>query len=89
MISSVIARLSAEPCSHAATIDQIAAHPNMETGELIDNRLLPITIDSPNKHEMENMTRWLQARDAVEFVDVVFVHFEDDEELETGRIDSN
>jgi hypothetical protein len=27
---------------------------------------------------MENTTRWLQSLDGVEFVDVVFVHFENE-----------
>lgn len=78
MISSVIAKLTQVETTQATTRLEIAEHPHLEVGELIENRLLPITIDAPNRQEMESTTRWLQSRVGVEFVDVVFVHFEDE-----------
>jgi hypothetical protein len=88
MISSVIAKLSPGESDLKKTLDEIAAHPDLEVGALIDNRLLPVTIDSTGKQAMENTTRWLQARDGVEFIDVVFVHF-GDEQPQTSRTNDN
>ena len=77
MISSVIAKLAQGKTDLETTVNEIAAHPHLDVGELIDNRMLPVTIDAAGNQETEAMTRWLQSREGVEFVDVVFVHFED------------
>lgn len=78
MISSVIAKLVQVEGMLGTTVQEIADHPGLEVGEIIENRLLPITIDAPSREETESTTRWLQALDGVEMVDVVFVHFEDE-----------
>lgn len=78
MISSVIARLAQVEATPGTTVREIANHPQLDVGELIEKHLLPITIDAPTRQEMESTTRWLQSREGVEFVDVVFVHFEDE-----------
>lgn len=77
MISSVIAKLTQAEPTLGTTVQEIASHPHLEVGELIEKRLLPVTIDAPDHEEMESTTRWLQSLEGVEFVDVVFVHFED------------
>ena len=77
MISSVIAKLNRQSPSLSQTIHQIAQRSGLEIGELVDHRLLPLTIDLPGNVETENTTRWLQSLPDVEFVDVVFVHFEE------------
>ena len=83
MISSVIAKLA--PPDLEQTIQEIVAHPMFEAGELIDQRSLPITIEAADGCEMENATRWLQGLSGVEFVDVVFVHLEDNETHDLPR----
>lgn len=77
MISSVIVKLTSNRCDVEQTIKEIAAHPGIEAGNLIDSRLLPITIDAASKEEMEQTTRWLENLENTDFVDVVFIHFED------------
>ena len=76
MISSVIAKFRPGQTELAGIVDEISAHPNLEVGALIDDRMLPITIDAADNCETETVTQWLQGREGVEFVDVVFVHFE-------------
>lgn len=78
MISSVIAKLVQVESMLGTTVEEIARHPNLEVGDLIDSRMLPITIDAPSREETEATTRWLQSRAGVDMIDVVFVHFEDD-----------
>lgn len=80
MISSVIAKLNTEFGSLEKTLEEISSHPDMETGALVDDRLLPVTIESNGRNEMEELTRWLQSREGIAHVDVVFVHFEEDDE---------
>ena len=76
MISSVIAKLTRDETKLGTTVQEIENHPHLQVGELIENRLLPITIEASNREETETTTRWLQSRSGVEMVDVVFVHFE-------------
>ncbi len=77
MISSVIAKLNCDRVAAQRVIEEITSHPELSVGELIDGRMLPITIDSHDNVEMETTTRWILAVDGVIFVDVVFVHFEE------------
>ncbi|MFT5303488.1 MAG: nitrate reductase NapAB chaperone NapD [Mariniblastus sp.] len=77
MISSLIARLNVDARPLAATISEIESQPGIEIGELVDNRLLPVTLESPGSHEMENTTRLIQSLTGVDFVDVVYVHFDE------------
>ncbi len=78
MISSVIVRLSATLSADLFTniVESINRRSGMDVGELIDDRLLPLTIESTTNQEMEDTTRWLQSLKGVEIVDVVFVCFE-------------
>ena len=89
MISSVIAKLFPGESNLEETLHEIAAHPDLDVGALIDNRLLPITIDSQSKQSMEDTARWLQSRKRVEFVDVVFVHFGDEHDDRISQTNVN
>lgn len=85
MISSVIAKF-AQPGAHVGVaIQEIAAHPQLEVGDLVDGTLLPVTIDAASQAETESTTQWLQSLDAVDFVDVVYVHFEDESPIGTNQ----
>ncbi len=79
MISSVIAKLSGDRDSLNRVLARIAAHSAVEAGELIDHRMLPITIETDDNLGMEETTRWLQSLDGVDFVDVVYVHLTSDD----------
>ena len=76
MIASVIAKLVGEKDVRDQAVSDIASHPAMESGQLTEDRLLPVTIDTASEGEMQTVTRWLQSLDGVGFVDVVYVHFE-------------
>lgn len=77
MISSVIARLIPSDVDAKECIAEIAARPELDVGELMDGRLLPITIDAENQQNMRAVTEWIQDRPYVGAVDIVFVHFEE------------
>lgn len=79
MISSVIAKLDCGPVNAEQTLKAIASHPRLEMGELIDGRMLPVTIEAEGNQETEEITRWMLSLEKIAFVDVVFVHFEDND----------
>ena len=87
MIAGVIAQLnSLDPSSIADTIQEIESHPQLDSGNLTSQNRLPVTIDSPDQYDLEAATDWLRSRRCVDFVDVVFVHFDNQEteDQETG-----
>ncbi|MFT4558086.1 MAG: nitrate reductase NapAB chaperone NapD [Porticoccaceae bacterium] len=81
MIASVVATLE-EGSGHVQHVaDHFADEPSIEIGDVgHDARRVPITIDSPAPDALEETTKRLQECPGVAFVDVVFVHFEDESE---------
>lgn len=77
MISSVIAKLNTK-ATPEQTRSEISDHPDLQVGELVDSRMLPVVIETDGRHEMESVTCWLQQRCGVDFIDVVFVHLENE-----------
>ena len=78
MIASVVATLTDDVQQSQSTLDDIVARPEIEIGEVNPTeRRIPLTIDSPDRNDVESVTRWLQEQPGVVFVDVVFVHFEE------------
>lgn len=63
------------------TLKRVTALSGVEIGTVTDgvNRF-PITVDSPEPNALEEITRSIQECPGVAFVDVVFVHFENDSE---------
>ncbi len=82
MISSVIAKLNCDDATCQHTMSQIESHAALDLGKLVDGRSLPITIEAAGNQETEEITRWIMSLDGVDFVDVVFVHMEDDDSME-------
>lgn len=79
MIASVVVSLDVDKQLQQKTLAEISARPDMELG-MIDaatNRL-PVTIESLNRREMGDATEWLKTLQGALFVDVVFVHFEEE-----------
>lgn len=85
MISSVIAKLNCASEKCLQLIDELAAHPAIEVGDIVGGHSLPATIDASGNRETEEITRWMLGLDGVAFVDVVCVHFEEDDEHITTR----
>lgn len=79
MISSVIAKLNCDEQTRREVIQRISRHSSLEVGELIEETSLPISIESSGNQETEELTRWIMSLEGVDFVDVVYVHFEDDD----------
>ena len=48
----------------------------LDVGELLDSRLLPITIEATNHEKTEVATRWIQELTGVAQVDVTIVSWE-------------
>jgi len=74
MIASVVATLApGRPLQ--GVVNEIASSTQVETGA-VNGQRLPLTIEADDNRTIEDITRWIQDRDGVLFVDVVFVHFE-------------
>lgn len=80
MISSVIAKLNCDTKECMQLTEKLSAHPALEVGEIVGGHSLPITIDTSGNQETEAITRWMLQQDGISFVDVVFVHFEEEDE---------
>lgn len=81
MIASVVATLEEDGGHVQHVADEFADEPSVEIGDVgHDARRVPITIDSPAPNALEEVTRRLQDCRGVAFVDVVFVHFDDESE---------
>ena len=79
MIASVVATLAEVGGDFQRIVDEFAAVPGVEIGDVgHDARRVPMIIESPGSSALEEVTRRLQECVGVAFVDVVFVHFEDE-----------
>ena len=90
MIASVVATLEGSEIDLPGFIEEISKIPCVEVGHTGTNpRRVPITIDSSDPDSLEETTRRLQETRGVSFVDVVFVHFEEESDsttaTETGK----
>lgn len=79
MIASVVVTLVHHAEDRQAAIDEISRIECVEIGD-VSRRVhrLPVMIDSPDPSALEEITRRLQECRGVAFVDVVFVHFENE-----------
>jgi len=79
MIASVVVTLDNCDDHFQSSVDEISRIPGVELGDTARGALrLPAMIDSPDPNALEDITRRLQEIRGVAFVDVVFVHFEDE-----------
>ncbi len=81
MIASVVVTLS--PGTAESVCKRLASRPGIELGEKVAQRI-PLTIECDDRGGMEDTTRWIQDQKGVLFVDVVFVHFENDVKENSG-----
>ncbi len=79
MIASLVATLDKDIAELSEIVSRISCIPGVEIGDTkaVTHRL-PVMIDSPDADSLEEITRRLQQIPGVAFVDVVFVHFEDE-----------
>ena len=79
MIASVVVTLENHAGHFGETIDEISRIPCIELGRMeAAAHRVPVMIDSPDPDALEEITRRLQQCRGVAFVDVVFVHFENE-----------
>ncbi len=79
MIASLIVTLDRDIANLSEIVSQISRVPGVELNDATAFSLrLPVMIDSPDPDSLEDITRRLQQIPGVAFVDVVFVHFEDE-----------
>jgi nitrate reductase NapAB chaperone NapD len=75
MISSEIVRFDiASEVSMA--VKMLAGHPQVEIGELVDGRSLPIVIEAADHHDLRRLHGWVESLPGVQLVDVVFICFD-------------
>ncbi len=79
MIASLVVTLEEVSGRAGDVVEEISRMPSVELGEFERHaRRIPITIDSSTPRALEEATRRLQEFHGVAFVDVVFVHFENE-----------
>ena len=77
MIASLVVTFLHDADRSSEVIQEILAKPQIEIGEYSNtSRRIPMTIDSPTPADLEDITQWVRDLPGVEFVDVIFVHFE-------------
>lgn len=78
MIASVVATLTDDAEQLQATLAALSSRSEFELGEFAGHaRRIPLTIDAQQRSNIEELTKWIESRAGVAFVDVVFVHFEE------------
>lgn len=77
MIASVVAHLDLSESTLAEALQSFDGNPHIELGQLIDGRLLPMTIEANSGEELDEIHHRLCSLNAVDFIDVVYVHLED------------
>ncbi|MEZ6189850.1 MAG: hypothetical protein R3C45_00990 [Phycisphaerales bacterium] len=94
-VSGLVVTLAAEKnragqtaSTRNAVIQQLRRHPQIQVGELQDNRL-PVVIDTPDKHADKDCWAWLNSLPGVNHVDVAFIHFEDEDAFEHQACSAN
>lgn len=86
MIASVVVTLSDDAARLPGTLAEIALRQELELGEFQGtDRRIPLTIDSASQSAVEDVTVWIRSFVDVEFVDIVFVHFEKTDEVADSR----
>ena len=78
-ISGLVITLSANPADAARVTALLAAHPGVTPGEPA-GRWLPVAVEARDDAESRALHDWVEALPGVEFVDVVYVNYEPDDE---------
>jgi hypothetical protein len=82
MIAGVVATLTDDAFRLKTTLDEFVSRPGIEVGKFhATDRRISLTIDSPGRSDMEDLTDWIRSRQGVAFVDVVCVHFEETDDV--------
>lgn len=77
-ISGLVITLAEEPQQRDATLRALATHAGIELGATIENRVAAVA-ETNDRNEDAALWDWLHALPGVQFVDVAYVHFDEDE----------
>lgn len=75
MIASAVIRFETAS-EKSPALRMLAGHSQIETGELVDEHSLPVTLEASDDQELEQLHDWVGSLPGVVFVDVVFVCFD-------------
>lgn len=76
-ISGLLLTLNENPSAKSETLLALQSRSEIEIGQCVE-RWLPIAIDAADDEESRQLHDWISALPAVEFVDVVSVHFDEE-----------
>lgn len=85
-VSGLVITLSEDPVERACAFERLRGRSDLQFGELSD-RWLPVVMEKSDNESAEAVFREISLLRGVEYVDVVFVQFEDGERM-TGLSDS-
>ena len=77
MISGLVATLTADATLAGLALQAIGEHPALELGSPAGRRL-PLVLETATPTESHALGEWLVELPGVEYVDVAFVHWDDD-----------
>jgi nitrate reductase NapAB chaperone NapD len=87
-ISGLLITLDCDPSKRAEALAALRQHPAIDIGEGEAHRV-PIVVDTPSSDEDRAVWDWLHDQPGVAFVDLVYVHFDvEDEQRQRGAKDS-
>jgi hypothetical protein len=76
-ISGWVVTLSLDPGLAQAAIDALRRHQAIEMGEVAGHRA-PVVVETDDRDETSAVWEWLHSLPGVLFVDVAFLHFDED-----------
>ena len=86
--SGLVLTLNADAALAEQAVASLHARPEFTPGERND-RWLPVALEAADDAESRNLHDWLNALPGVEFVDVVYVDFEEEENLQSEEVSVN
>ena len=77
-VSGLVVTLVEDGQARAHVIHRLAGDPRFTCGEPVGNRL-PVALEAPDDRAARDIHQWLSELPGVEYLDVVFVGFDDDQ----------
>lgn len=80
LISGLLITLNADARSHRSVIETLHSRPEIGLGQLFQ-QWLPVVVETADDAATRELHDWIQAQRGVEYVDVVSVDFDPEENL--------
>lgn len=82
-ISGLVLSFSPDSSLPRETLDALRNHPSIVIGDACENRI-PIVVESADSEDATTIWEWLHSLPGIAFVDLVYLHFEDNEVTRDG-----